>query len=454
MSRATIISRLRNAHPDHRAIAHGMILGALFIFLSKLAGAAKEIAIAWRYGVSEVVDAYLFIFNLVSWPVAVWFGVLVLVLVPLAATIRERHPNELQRFRAELLGLTLLLALFLLVLAEFGIPVFLRSSLSGLSSSTLSHAVGIAPALSWMAFLGMPISLLSAWTMAARRHTNTLLEGVPAVVIFLVLLLSSGKTATPLVWGTLAGFAFHLVSLSALLAKRGELERPRFALHSPQWQPFWRGFGIMLAGQALLGLSNVVDQFFAAHLGPGGIAALGYANRIVALVLGLGATAVGRATLPVFSQAQAKGSQDVSRMAMHWAQLLFGLGVATVVFGWWLAPWGVRMVFERGAFTARDTHVVTDVLRYALFQVPFYFSSLVLVSVVSSRRDYTILSFLALTGLVVKLISNAVLVPWIALKGLVLANAVVYGLNAIFLAAIIKSDKRTNHLGSSNNIAE
>src|SRR5215475_2002035 len=109
MSRTTIASRIRNAHPDHRAIARGMVIGSLFVFLSKLAGAAKEMAIAWRYGVSEVVDAYLFIFNLLNWPIVVWFSVLSVVLIPLAARVREKNPKDLPRFRAELLGLTLVL---------------------------------------------------------------------------------------------------------------------------------------------------------------------------------------------------------------------------------------------------------------------------------------------------------------------------------------------------------
>jgi hypothetical protein len=45
----------------------------------KLAGAAKEMAIAWRYGVSDTVDAYVFVFNLATWPVSLWFGVLTVV---------------------------------------------------------------------------------------------------------------------------------------------------------------------------------------------------------------------------------------------------------------------------------------------------------------------------------------------------------------------------------------
>lgn len=47
---------------------------ALFVLLGSFARAAKEMAIAYRYGVSAEVDAYLFVFNLVSWPVGVACG--------------------------------------------------------------------------------------------------------------------------------------------------------------------------------------------------------------------------------------------------------------------------------------------------------------------------------------------------------------------------------------------
>ena len=62
------IDRLRNAQADHHAIAQGMIWVALFVLLTSLARAAREMAIAYRYGVGAEVDAYLFVFNLVSWP--------------------------------------------------------------------------------------------------------------------------------------------------------------------------------------------------------------------------------------------------------------------------------------------------------------------------------------------------------------------------------------------------
>ncbi len=96
---------------------------ALFVFVGKLAGAAKEMAIAYRYGLSREVDAYLFVFNLVSWPIGVWFSILTVVLVPLAARMRQTDPSELPRFRSELLGFVILLGLALALAGWSGLPL-------------------------------------------------------------------------------------------------------------------------------------------------------------------------------------------------------------------------------------------------------------------------------------------------------------------------------------------
>ena len=433
-----VTGRLRNVHADHYAIARGMAWVALFVLIASLARAAKEMAIAYRYGVSAEVDAYLFVWNLVIWPVGIWFGVLTVVLVPLVARIRQDASMELPRFRSELLGLTLLLGLAMWLLAWLGLIALLRSSWTGLPHVTLTLATSMVPKLVLLVPFGFLVSLFSAWTLAAGRHANTLLESVPALVLLMVLLVYPGGGAEPLVWGTLAGFALHLTSLSMPLAWQGEIEAPRFTRQSPQWTPFWKGFGIMLAGQALMSLITIIDQFFAAHLDTGAIAALSYANRILALILGLGAVAVSRATLPVFSRVHAQAGKQLHRLATHWASLLFVLGVVGMVIGWWLAPWGVKVLFERGAFTVQDTAVVTRVFRYGLMQLPFYFSGLVFVSYLSSQGLYRWIFWSGVIGLCSKLLGNVLLIESYGVEGIAMATAFTYAANFVFFWRIFQ----------------
>jgi peptidoglycan biosynthesis protein MviN/MurJ (putative lipid II flippase) len=435
------VDRWRNIQPDHRAILHGIVWVAFFVVLGRIAGAAKEMAVAWRYGIHQEVDAYLFVFNLMTWPISVWFSVLTVVLVPLAARVREGPAAELPRFRAELLGMTLLFGLTLAFLAWIGLPPLLHASWIGLPAGTVDLAIGMVPALVLLIPSGVLISLFSAWMMAARRHTNTLFEGLPALVICACLLSFPGGGIEPLVWGTIAGFGFQLATLAGALKWRDEIEPPRFTRLSHQWAPFWQGFTIMLVGQSLIGFVNIIDQFYVASLGAGAVATLGYANRILALILGLGAMVVARATLPVFSQIQVQGGRHLHGVVLHWVRVLFMVGVIAMIGGWWLAPWAVQILFERGAFTALDTEVVAEVLRYGLPQVPFYFAALVLVSYASSQRRYVVLFWSGAIAVVTKMIANSLLVSPLGLKGIALAWGVVYALNAQFFLLTMRPAK-------------
>jgi peptidoglycan biosynthesis protein MviN/MurJ (putative lipid II flippase) len=440
---AKLVARVRAMHPDHHAVAGGMAWVALFVLLGSVARAAKEIAVAYRYGVSAEVDAYLFVFNLITWPVAVWFSVLTVVLVPLAARIRQSAATELPRFRSEILGLALLLGPALGFIGWLGLPLLLRASWIGLPSNTVTLAVNMSPVLSLLLPLGVIISLFAAWLLAAGRHVNTLLASVPDLVILLVILAIADGGVEPLVWGTLAGYVFHLGSVAAPLARKGELEAPRFIRASPEWTPFWQGFGIMLVGQTLMSFTGIIDQFFAARLGTGAIATLGYANRVLLLPLGLGALAIARATLPVFSQAQARGGEQVHRVAAHWVRFMFALGVVSLIVGWWLAPWVVKLLFERGAFTSEDTAIVAEVLRYGLAQLPFYFAALVFVSYLASRGLYVWLLWSGVIGLCSKLFGNALFIPSFGVGGITVATALMYATNFVFFWWIFQRANRS-----------
>src|SRR5258706_11592204 len=203
------ITRLRDDHPDHHAIVRGIAWVGIFFLVARAVGAAKEVAIAYHYGVSAEVDAYLFVYNLVNWPVSVWFGVLTLVLVPLMARVTQGAPADLRRFRSELLGFAFLLGLALALLNWLSLPLLLHSPWAGLPDATATLAAHIAPTLTLLAPLGVITSLFSAWMLAAGRHTNTLLEAVPALAILVALLSYPGGGVEPLVWGTLVGFALH-----------------------------------------------------------------------------------------------------------------------------------------------------------------------------------------------------------------------------------------------------
>ena len=90
----------------------------------------------------------------------------------------------------------------------------------------------------------------------------------------------------------------------------------------------------MIAGQAIAGLSVIIDQFLAARIGAGAASSLSYASRVMALILGMGAIGISRATLHVFSEVHETNRRALHGLALRWSALAFSRGVlAAVVCG-------------------------------------------------------------------------------------------------------------------------
>jgi putative peptidoglycan lipid II flippase len=434
--------RVADADSQHKRIAAGFMWVSLFVLAGKLAGAAKEIAIAWRYGVSASVDAYVFLYNVITWPVSVWFSVLTVVLVPLMVHTGKSEPALLRRFRAESLGLTLCAGAALALLVVAGIGPLLATDWAGLRGDALQQALVMAGPLALTIPLGLVAVLFSVWMMASGRYGNTLLEAMPALGLLAALLLPSGWIANPLVWGTVAGFALQVLGLALTLRRTGELEPPAFSMRSPVWRGFWGSMGVLATGQFLSSLTLIVDQFFAAGLGAGALATLGYANRILALIQGMGALAIARSTLPVFSEARSQQTLDARPVAMRWAQIMFVGGLCAAALCAAAAPQIVGVLFQRGAFTIENTQAVASLFAYSLVQIPFYFASVVFASALGSAGRYASIALAGLVNLVAKLLCAYFLVERYQLTGLVLSSAVMYACSCAVLYAAMSRGGR------------
>lgn len=407
----------------HREITRGVVTVAGFVLLGKLAGATKEMVIAWRYGVNAEVDAYLFLFNLVNWPVSLWLSLMTSVLVPVLA--KAEH-GELRRFKEEFLGRSLIFGTVATAIVAVTMLGLLNSSLTGLPDNAVIAARGLVLQMSLLMPMGVLIGLFSVALLATGRHANTLLESIPAIVIVAVILISGSGSIEVLAWATLAGFTCHAACLAIPL--RGEIRVPRYSGDSAYWSAFWTGFSIMLIGQVFTSMTGLVDQFFAARLPEGALSTMSYAQRILSLILGLGATAVGRALIPVIARSTDSDRLHLHGITIRWVQIVFSAGILFILLGWWLAPWGVSLLFERGAFTAQDTQAVVKVFRVGLFQIPFNFSAVILFYALIRRRLYAGLTVTAAVTLLIKLCANAFFMPIYGINGIMWSTTITYAI--------------------------
>lgn len=428
--------RLAVIDPDNKRIAYGVAWVAGFVAIGKLAAAARDIAIAWRYGVAQIVDAYQLASTIVLWLPSTLVASLMIVLVPLLVRVRHQAPQEGGRFFGELKGLALVggvgVALVGVVIGSILLPVIAGS----LSAHSREMAWRLTLGLLSAAPLTLLIGVYSARLISEGRHINTLLEIIPALaIVCFVLAWPTGPQVEPLLLGTLIGIAGHAVWISRVSRSTTHAHTPfLFSQRSPYWTDLYKAARVMVAGQIAMGFITPLDQFTAAQLGDGAIATLTYATRIVGLLAGVGALAFARSALPVMSQLQAKDEgHRAHQLAIKWSALMFAVGAIAAGIAWLLAPWAIALLFERGAFTSQDTHNVVVVLRWGLIQVPFYFSGLVLVQLLASQAHYRVIALFAASNLAVKVLLNIYLSTYMGVPGIALATGLMYAWSATCL---------------------
>lgn len=426
-----------DARAVSRRILRGLVIVGVFVLLAKLAGAGKEMALAARYGVGPVVDAYGLVYGIVMWPVAVTMSALTTVLIPLEARLTAAGADSARQFRCELLGTTLILAVALVAVACVAVPPLLALTAR---SSGAAVAIEMLPGLALAAGLAFVATLYSVWVMSGGGYANSVLEGVPALALLAVVLLAPLATGSVLVWGTVGGSVLHLLLLILLLP--GTALRPVWRPKSDAWQLLFAGLSISVLGQMLVSATGVIELFIAARLGDGSVATLGYANRLLGLFTGLLVLAVTRAMLPLLSAANAGGSIDIGAVATTWLWRLLLVGSALAALVWFAAEPLTRVVFERGRFGASETQQVADALRWAGLQLPAYLSGIVLINFAAARGRFGIIATSAAIVFVARPVAGWMLGGAMGVPGLTLAQALAYGMSLAFLLAWFAVDRR------------
>lgn len=432
-----MISNLRATFASdkhHGAIVRGFVVVAVFGVLAKLVGAGKELVLAWRFGTSEEIDAYLFIFNLYGVPVAIWVGALGGIFVPMLVRLRSTSPDQAVLLQSEMNGLAALTGLVVGLLTAAAAMLFVRSGLSGLTPIVAEKAL----LLSWILWPIIPALFLiqvgSSQLMASRLHVNTAYEGLPALALIIAVWSLYGSSGAALIVGTLAGVAAQLIATQLSVRALGDPIGYKFGFTSTAWRGLSNGFWLLVIAYVLQGASALFDQFLLARLGPGAISTYGYASRLMALLISLGGIAISRTILPVFSS-MGQADQAAFRRATHiWVLVMFAAGALFFAVFAVFSRQIVGMVFEHGAFSEQDTANVSNLAWFLSQTIPFYFAMTVLTQAHLASGGHRIIITLSGLALVIKVGSGIPLVLAYGVNGLAIANVLVTSFQFAYLA--------------------
>jgi putative peptidoglycan lipid II flippase len=426
MSITTIAAPSRTVALNRSIFRAAITVGAAGIIV-KLIATLKEVGVAYVFGRSDAMDAFLaaalipgLLVNLISESMNQ-------ALVPTLVRVREQEGRD----RAQQLLSSSMLWMCVLLAAASAIMALCAREFFPLIAS---HFGPTKLELSVRLFYGLlPVVLLTGIATNCTAVLNTLdrfaLPALaPAVISFSVLcgaMIFAGRFGIwAMVYATVAGSLLHAGLMIWMMEARGYHFRLRWYGMTEATREVAGQYGPVLLSCVVASGGLLVDQSMAAMLPPGSVSALVYANRFVSVVLSLLAGTVSTAIVPYFSRMIAhRDWVECKHTIRAWARITAMVSVPIATFLIFASRLLVRVAFQHGQFGSHDTTIVASVLAMYAIQIPFFATSRVYYRFLVAMRRTDLILYCGIVNLGLDVILNLVLMRWFGVAGIALATS-------------------------------
>ena len=247
------------------------------------------------------------------------------------------------------------------------------------------------------------------------------------VMILYLMVFGNRLGLTGVALSMLIAWALQLLIQLPWLKKFGCTFRFRFDLKDPGIRQAAKVALPVLISSWVQPLCNVINMSFGSGLGDGAVSALNWANKIYIIMVGVFAYAITNFIFPKLSRLSAGedsgGFVKMTRLSVSW--ILFIIALVSALFLALSSPI-IKVVFERGAFTADSTAITATALFYYSFGMMGYAVCEVLNKSFYAIQDGKTPMFTSIIGILVNLLGAFLLagVLKMGVGGLALASAV------------------------------
>lgn len=415
--------RLRTGSTNRRIFA-ALITVASLTAMTRLFAAAKELIVAWKFGTSDTLEAFLIAFLIPFVAINIIAHSFNFALIPVYIRVREREGAlAAQRLLSGLTVWSLVLLGLATVLIVAGTPIYLRWIASGFDDAKLRLTVKLTYILAPAVLFGGIASIWAAVLNAGERFALAALAPIITPTISVFLLLSARSLGVfALAFGVLIGSVLEMLVLGAALRSRGASLRPRWhGLDSHQRQLVGQ-FSPRIAATILGSGATVINRSMAAMLPAGSVAALNYGNKVTGSLITIFGAALGAAVAPYLSNMVARGDwPGLSHTLRRYLSLIFLFAApATVLLLIFSTPI-VQLLFQRGSFTAHDTGIVSRIQVFYVLQMPIFLAMTLVGRLLSSLLASRVTMWAAALNLVLNVILNIVFIRQIGVAGIPLS---------------------------------
>ena len=405
---------------------------------SKLGGAVKVILAAQLFGAGDAMDAYLIAFLLPAFFMDMLASPLDSALIPALIELKEtRGPQAAE----DLYRSTLAAAGAGLLLAALLVAAFSSLLLPFVASSFPPDKLAYTHRLLLVMLPVVPLSGL-AFTWRAVLNSEHRFGYSAAIqvimpLVSIIALLTAGRRygVAALALATLTGAMLEAIFFAVGVRRLRYSILPRWDGVSAALRQVAVQYAPLVAITLVMTGSVLIDQSMAARLSSGSVAALSYGTRLLSVLVVIGPTAIGTAVLPHISSTAVLAEPANLRRTLRsysLSVLAFILPVmAALIF---FSEPLIRLVFQKGAFDAAATHLVSTVQQASLLQLPITVLLALEIRLSSALKANPLLYRVAALSLVLTILLDIVFMRWWGVPGIALAGVATRLVSSLYLS--------------------
>ncbi|MDO1580809.1 murein biosynthesis integral membrane protein MurJ [Rhizobium oryzicola] len=412
---------------------------------SRLFGFARETLMAAALGTGPMADVFYAAFRFPNLFRRLFAeGAFNAAFVPLFSKEIEANGVEgAKRFSEEVFGVLFTVLLVITIVMELSMPLLVRFIIAPgfaddpeKTSITIRMAAVMFPYLMCMSLTAMMSGMLnSLHHFFAAAIAPVFLNVVMISALFYALWVGTDPltTAWYLSWSVLVAGILQLAVVYFGVIHAGI----RIGFRAPRFTPNVKRLLVLAIPAAVTGGITQINQIIGqaiASAKEGAIAALQYADRIYQLPLGVVGVAVGVVLLPELARALKSGHmKEAANIQNRSLEFVLFLTLPAAGGIWMLSEAIIRVLYERGAFSADNTTVVASILAIYGLGLPGFVMIKALQPGFYAREDtrtpmrFTMLSVVVNSALAISLF------PLIAERGIATAEVAAGWINTVLL---------------------
>ncbi|HEA19108.1 MAG TPA: murein biosynthesis integral membrane protein MurJ [Pseudoalteromonas prydzensis] len=420
--------------------------------ISRILGLVRDAVVANLLGAGAAADVFLFANRIPNFLRRLFAeGAFAQAFVPVLSEIKQQQGDDKVRLfvaqAAGTLGTILLVVTLIGVIASpviaalFGTGWFIEWWQGGpdgekfvLASSLLKLTFPYLFFVSLVALSGAVMNVYNRFAVAA--FTPVLLNvSIIGCAIFLHDKFSVG--AYSLAIGVFVGGVVQLLFQLPFLYRAKMLSRPRWAWQDENVKKVRKLMLPALFGVSISQINLLLDTMIASLLMTGSIAWLYYSDRLIEFPLGLFGIGIATVILPALSKLHSSKKSSDFQHTLDWGvRFVIFLGLPAMVGLMIISPLIISVLFDHGAFKDDEIDhvqaVSMGVMAYSVGLVSFMLIK-VLAPGFYARQDTKTPVRIGIITLVLNMVFNIMLAPFIGYLGLALATSMSASCNAYLL---------------------